>query len=163
MIRHKKYRNRHLILKILQDRRQEGEGPNMLDMSEIALTFAELVNECRLSESEVMKQIHYLKNEDEIIEDEILDDYYYFISQSGTASYYDQKYLTKGKKEFLENIYDFLKNLSMIILLLIAIITFAGNWISSKNNSSEIGILKKEIKELKDSININNEKIKHSK
>jgi len=135
----------------------------MLDISDIALTFTELVGECRLSESEVMQQIHYLKNENEIIEEEILNDYYYFISQTGTASYYDQKYLTKGKKEFWENTYDILKNFSMFILLLIAIITFAGNWISSKKTSSEIDIIKKEIKELKDSININNDKIRHSR
>ena len=152
MIKTKKYRNRHLILKTLQDRRQEGSGPNMLDISEVALTFTELVKESQLTESEVVEQIHYLKNENEVIEEEIINDYYYFISQAGTASYYDHKYLTRGRKEFWENTYDVLKNLSTIILLLIAIITFAGNWISSKENSVEIKALKTEMRQLKDSI-----------
>jgi hypothetical protein len=151
----KKYRNRHLILKTLQDRRQEGEGPNRLDISEVALTFSELVEKCRLTESELVEQIHYLKNTDEVIEEEIINDFYYFISQAGTAAYYDNKYLNKGKKELLENTYDVLKNLSTIILLLIAIITFTGNWISSKDNKSEIDTLKFELKQIKDSIRIN--------
>ena len=159
----KKYRNRHLILKTLQDRRQEGEGPNMLDMSEIALTFSELVEKSRLTDSELVEQIHYLKNADEVIEEEIINDFYYFISQAGTAAYYDKKYLNKGKKELLENTYDVLKNLSTIVLLLIAIITFTGNWVSSKDNKSEIDTLKFELKQIKDSIRTNKTQEQHNR
>jgi len=156
IIRDKKYRHRHLILETLYKKRKTHNEPDIIDISEIGLSFDKLSEISKLRESEVLKQLYYLKNEKEILEEtlekKISHTSYYYISQAGIASYIDDKYLTKGTKEFWENTYDVVKNLSTLILLIFAIITFAGNWKASKKNENEIETLKLELKQIRDSM-----------
>lgn len=156
LIRAKKYRHRHLILKTLYKKRKSHGEPDIIDISDIGLSFDKLSEISKLRESEVLQQLYYLKNEKEILEkileEKISHTSYYYISQAGIASYSDDKYLTKGTKEFWENTYDVAKNLSTLILLIFAIITFAGNWKASKKNENEIETLKLELKQIRDSI-----------
>lgn len=163
MIQKKKYLNRHQILKILVECRIDNESPNNLDERDICLNWTELVERSNLSETEIIQQIYYLKNENEIIEKEFdMCNSNYHISRIGMASYYDKKYLNQGKKEYLDNIYDLLKILSTFILLIIAIITFINSWIVSGENKSEIEILKNEVFKLKTQIGIEKDVDKHN-
>lgn len=52
----------------------------------------------------------------------------------------------------MDNIYDVLKNVSTFILLLLAVISFIGNWVSNSKKNQEIENIKIELKHLKDSL-----------
>lgn len=156
----KKYSSRHQLLKTLQERKDEKWAPDNIDIRDTALEFDKLTENSRLQETDVIQQIQYLINEKEINETEF--EYcrrYYSISDTGTAAYYDQKHLTKGRKEYRDNIYDVLKNVSTFVLLLLAVITFIGNWISNSRKNQEIENIRIDLKHLKDSLRSEKEKI----
>ncbi len=160
----KKYKNRHQILRALLLHRNEKESPNNLDEIDFALTWSKLVEKSRLSETEIRKQIYYLKNENEVVEKETeYDNFYYYISGKGRVSFYDKKYIEQRRKEILSDVYDILKNISTSILLFFAIITFTNNWIIDSKNKSEIEILKKEVLKLKNQLNVKTSSDKHSR
>ncbi|MNY01200.1 hypothetical protein D3C86_1337210 [compost metagenome] len=102
-----------------------------------------------MSEQEVREQLPYLKSEKEIDYFEIEYSSYYIISDNGKVNLYDKKHYYVGRKMFYEEIYDMVKNISAILLLIIAIITFANNLIDTKNNKKELENLKTEIKNIK--------------
>lgn len=155
-----KYTSRHELLKTLQTRKNQKWAPDNIDIRDTSLEFDKLTENSGLQETDVIQQIRYLINEKEINEAEFeYSRLYYSISDSGTAAYHDQKYLTKGRKEYLDNIYDVLKNVSTFILLLLAVITFIGNWISNSRKNQEIENIKIELKHLKDSLHSEKEKI----
>lgn len=149
----KKYSSRHQLLKTLQERKDEKWAPDNIDIRDTALEFDKLIENSGLPETDVIQQIRYLINEKEINETEFeYSRCYYSLSGSGTASFHDRKHLSKGRKEYLDNMYDVLKNVSTFILLLLAVITFIGNWISNSKKNQEIENIKIELKHLKDSL-----------
>lgn len=149
MFRAKKYTNRHIILKTLE----EHYRINYIEIDDwilYGLDFSELVSKSNLTEQEVNEQLHCLINEKEIIDEELRRlDILYIISPAGIAAFYDKKYLDIGRKEFLNNSYDILKNISTAILLILAVYTFASNFIENRKNKIEIESLKHEVRELK--------------
>lgn len=149
----KKYTSRHQLLQTLQERKDDRWSPNNIDVRDIALETHKLLDKSGLRETDLYQQLQYLVNEKEIKETEF-DGFrwYYSISDAGTAAYHDQKHLSKGRKEYLDNIYDVLKNVSTFILLLMAVVTFIGNWISNSKKNQEIEDIKIELKNLKDSL-----------
>jgi len=148
----KKYINRHKILKALQLSYNNNYRPDDFDTSAIELSWTELTGATGLGEEEVLAQIDVLLINDEIFNNEINFNSSYLILQRGTTAYYDEKYLTIGKKEFKENLYDKLKLISGAVLLIIAVLTFAKNFIVTERNSEEIEVLKGEIQDLKSQI-----------
>lgn len=157
MFRAKKYRNRHHILKTLEDFKVNEARIDATDWMELSLDFPQLVTKSNLTEQEVIEQLQYLINEKEIHEEELRPlDSIYIISKAGTVAYYDKKYLNLGFREFLNNSYDVLKNLSTAILLFFAVISFTTNHIETKKNKTEIENLKNEIKNLKEISNRSN-------
>lgn len=144
----KKYINRHRILETLQIYHNEHWSPDC-DEIDISLSFTELIKHSRLNEQEVREQLPYLKHEKEINYFEIDYSSYYAISKKGTVDLYDKKHYNFGRKMFNEEIYDMLKNISTILLLIIALITFVNNLIDTKNNKKELENLKTEIKNIK--------------
>lgn len=160
MFRVKKYRIRHAILKTLEHHRTNAKRNDLTDWMEEALDFSELVAKSHLTEQDVSEQLYYLINEKEIFDEELRPlDIIYRISSTGIAAFYDKKYLNIGMREFLNNSYDILKNISTAVLLIFAIVTFVSNYLETKKNKNEIELLKNEIKDLKRSDKIN----KHSK
>lgn len=155
MNNYKKYKNRHTILETLQKKYTNNYTPNIISNKELSLNFNELVKKSQLTEDEVIEQLDFLSQESEInvVEEENFD-FYYIIKKNGSASFHDKKYLNLRKKEFTNDIYDFLKITSTFILLLIAITTFTINIIDTRNNKKEIEELKKEIRQIKISRNI---------
>jgi len=148
-----KHTSRHQLLKTLQKRKDEKWHPNNIDIRDTALEYHKLAEKSGLQEDDLIQQIRYLVNEKEINETEFeYSRYYYSISDAGAAAYHDKKHLNKGRKEYLDNIYDVLKNVSTFILLLMAVITFIGNWVSNSRKNQEIENIKIELKHLKDSL-----------
>ncbi|WP_456314891.1 hypothetical protein [Pseudomonas shirazensis] len=151
MYHYKKYKDRHRILETLQNKYNQNYSPDIISNKELSLSFYELVNQSKLTENEIIEQLDFLSQESEInvVEEENFN-FYYIIKRNGSASYYDKKYLNIRKNEFKNDTYDFLKIIStLILLLLIAIITFCINIIDTRKNKKEIEELKKEIQQIK--------------
>jgi hypothetical protein len=164
MLTAKKYRNRHIILKTLEDYRVNNARLDSTDWMELSLDFSELVAKSNLTGQEVIEQLQYLINENEVHEEELRPlDYVYIITKIGTAVYYDKKYLNIGMRQFLNDCYDVLKNLSTAILLIFAVVSFMTNNIEIKKNKVEIESLKNEIKKLKKIPGQNNTTKTHSR
>lgn len=149
----KKYQHRHKILKALQNYRQLKEHPNMVDSIDIELSFSDIVERTGLTETEVFQQLDYLYREDEVFIN--IQDFTtkYFITRNGSISYYDNKYISIGRKELITNTFDITKTLSTIILLIISVYTFLYNLNVTRDNKYEINNLKLEIQQLKIKVN----------
>ena len=143
----KKHRVRHKILKTLQNHYLSTWGP-YLEEQDIALSLSKLVDLSKLSENDVYEQLSYLKVEKEINYLEINHSSFYIISEAGKVALYDKKHLYNGRKMLYDEVYDIVKNISAICLLIIAVTTFISNMVETKNNSKEIKILKNEIEAL---------------
>lgn len=149
----KKYQHRHKILKALQNYRQLKEHPNMVDSIDIELSFSDIVERTGLTETEVFQQLDYLYREDGVFIN--IQDFTtkYFITRNGSISYYDNKYISIGRKELITNTFDITKTLSTIILLIISVYTFLYNLNVTRDNKYEINNLKLEIQQLKIKVN----------
>ncbi len=144
-----KYQHRHKILEVLQAYFDENYRPDAQDSSEYELSWSELANKSGLSDDELKKQIYFLQKSEEVFDNEINYSSSYLILHEGTKSLFDEKYLNMGRKEFRDNLFDWLKLVSGFILLLIAIITFGMNIFLTTKNNKEIESLKNEIKIMK--------------
>lgn len=149
---HRKYKNRHKILKALQNKYAQDYRPDIVVINEIELTFTELVTSTNLTEQQVYEQIDFLIKEQEVSENEDNFSSNYRITKKGTVAYFDSKYLCLGRKEWRTNIYDWIKTISTIVLLLIAIFSFALNIIDARKNETEIDKIKIELQKMKDSL-----------
>ncbi|KQO22668.1 hypothetical protein ASF10_09885 [Flavobacterium sp. Leaf82] len=150
----KRFKIRHEILKKLFEKNQLGNSPNASHISDIALTWTQLIKVENLSENEILEQIYYLKNQNEVKEKE--DDnfeYYYWISNIGIDSFYNYKYLNEGKKESRENYFNKVRNWSITILLIIAVVTFLTNIFVKIKNNSDLENLQNEVNKLKVEVN----------
>ena len=88
-----KYLNRHKILKTLYKKRIKEESPNTINTVELSLTFSQIAINSNLPEAKIIEQIEFLINEKEISKIEESFDTYYFITDKGSISYHDEKYL----------------------------------------------------------------------
>lgn len=140
----KKHRVRHQILKTLQDHYLSKWSPD-LEEQDIALSISKLVDLSKLSENDVHEQLYYLKREKEINYLEINHSSFYIISEAGKVALYDKKHLYNGRKMLYDEVYDIVKNISAICLLIIAVTTFIDNRVETQKNTKEIKILQNEI------------------
>lgn len=149
-----KFKIRHAILKSLHEKRLEGISPDTIHVSEIARTWSDLVETVDFSENKIVEQIHYLENQKDIYTQE--EEYYicyYAITVIGIASFYDQKYLDEGKKRSREKYHDIIRNWSVTILLILAILTFTINAYVTITRNSEIENLESKLKIISNQIN----------
>ncbi|HMR82633.1 MAG TPA: hypothetical protein PKE30_05860 [Niabella sp.] len=150
MLIRNKFKARHRILKELAKHYNDNYDPTG-DQTDYLISFNTLRDKMPFNEVDFEKNLHFLIFEKEVETtgnpyDEI--DWistYYFISVKGLASFYDKKYISLGKGQLLTGVYDVIKILSAIVLLLIAIITFIRNMIITDKNQKEIQSLKNEI------------------
>lgn len=143
-----KYVNRHLILKTLQKHYSEHDSPNATQI-DVSLSFSKLVEKSKLKESQIIEQLPYLQKEKEISDFDIDFSSFYIIEQEGRVAYYDKKHFSIGRKMFRDEIYDTVKTISAIILLIIGIITFIINFTETKDNKKKIENIQKEIQSIK--------------
>ena len=130
----------------------ESYRPDAIDSSEFELSWNELTEAAGLSDKQIQEQIDFLLLAEEINANEVNFNSCYMILQKGTTSFFDKKYLSIGRKEFKDDIYDVLKLLSGVVLLLIAVISFARNVLVTERNNREIEQLKNEVRALKSQI-----------
>ncbi len=149
-----KFKIRHAILKSLHEKRSEGTSPGNIDVSEIARIWSDLIETVDSSENKIAEQIQCLENQKEIYKQE--EEYYIFyyaITDIGTASFYDQKYLDEGKKRSREKYHEIIRNWSVTILLILAILTFTINAYVTIKRNSEIENLENKLKIISNQIN----------
>jgi len=152
MFINRKYSNRHRILGALQKKMNESYRPDAIDSNEFELSWNELAEASGLSDKQIQEQIDFLILAEEVKDNEVNFNSCYMIRRKGTTSFYDRKYLDIGRKEFKDNLYDVLKLLSGVVLLLIAVISFARNILVTEKNNREIEQLKNDVSVLKSQI-----------
>lgn len=154
MLIRKKFKARHRILKELAKYYNDNYNPTG-DSADYLISYNELKDKTPYNEVDFEENFHFLIFEKEIETssnpyneiDRIST--YYSISAKGLASFYDNKYLSLGKGQMISSVYDIIKILSAVVLLLIAIVTFMRNIIITDKNQKDIQLLKDEINVLK--------------
>ncbi|TAL40412.1 MAG: hypothetical protein EPN92_14840 [Chitinophagaceae bacterium] len=80
----------------------------------------------------LLDNLDYLRSVKEIYCSDQFDKSKFLIYSSGSHSYRARKYLREGVKDQINYIYDIIKTISVIVLLAIAIWTFAQNLYQTK-------------------------------
>lgn len=150
MLIKRKYLVRHKILETLQERLSQFDGQEHLSIEKIELTLQELSSASHFSEKQILEQIDFLNEIQELDCNWRQGVQYFLVLKKGTIAYFDRKYLYEGRKEFWNDTYDIIKTVSAVMLLVIAVITFVMNLIDTRRNKKDIDNLKIEFKHLKD-------------
>jgi hypothetical protein len=146
----RKYLVRHKILETLQERLSQFDGQEHLNIEKVELTLQELSRASDLIEKEILEQIDFLNEIQELDCNWRQGVQNFLVLKKGTIAYFDRKYLYEGRKEFWNDTYDIIKTVSAVMLLVIAVITFVMNLIDTRQNKKDINNLKTELKQLKD-------------
>jgi len=146
----KKHLVRQKILESLQSKLSIYDGQEHL--GNIELTLKELANVSNLTEEQVLQQVDYLSEIQEINISWSQGVQSFIILKNGTISFFDKKHLYKGRKEFWNDTYDVIKTLSAAILLIIAVTTFVMNIFDTRQNRKDIETIKAELQQ-KDTVN----------
>lgn len=143
------YKVRHLLLKVLFDHDQNNDKP-IDDVEGRSIHFDEICKKLpQFDRWLLLDNLDYLRSIKEIYCSDQFDKSKFLIYSSGSHSYRDKKYLREGVKDQINYIYDIVKTISVIVLLGIAIWTFAQNLYQTKKNKDEIEQLKNEVLELR--------------
>lgn len=145
----RKYKVRHQILGALQGHYNKFNRPDDIDTSAIELSWSELTAGAGLKDDQLLEHIDHLLINGEIYNNENNYNSSYLILQKGTTAFYDRKYIEIGNKEARDLLYDRIKIVSAIVLLVIAVFTFLRNVMATEKNTLEIERLKNEVKTLK--------------
>lgn len=145
-----KYIIRHKILEVLQNKMPSFDEKE-IKREQIELSLEEISKILGFSIENIYKNIDHLSEAEEI-------NFFWInnnklkcaIARKGTLSVYDRKYINEGRKEFWNNTFDVIKNVSTILILIIAIVTFIINTCATTQNSKDIKIIKTEINNFKD-------------
>jgi hypothetical protein len=97
----------------------------------------------------LLDNLDYLRSVKEIYCSDQFDNSTFLIYSSGSHSYRAKKYLREGMKDQMNYIYDIAKTISVIILLAIAVWTFAQNIWQTKENKDDIKQLRQQLQEIK--------------
>ncbi|TVR78465.1 MAG: hypothetical protein EA412_08495 [Chitinophagaceae bacterium] len=123
----KKYIIRHNILKLLSDKLDSLPSNPQLPKDTYIHT-NELFQELRPHSNErVWQNLEYLTDIKEIGCNEKDKDSHFYILSTGRIAYFDEKYLTKGENEGIAWVYDRVKTVSIIVLLIISIYSCVKN------------------------------------
>lgn len=145
----KSYSIRHQILKVLQEHDKDFEADISLDKRSIH--FNDISSRLNSPDKQfLIDNLDYLRAANEIYCSLEYDNSVFAIYSAGSHAYRQKKYIREGVKEQLNYIYDISKTFSVIILLFIAIWTFAKNIYQTESNRQEIEQLQKDIQQIKD-------------
>ena len=145
----KSYSIRHQILKVLNEHDSQFE-PNVI-LQKRAIHFNDIASKLKTTDKQfLIDNLDYLRAAEEIYCSMEFDNSEFAIFSSGSHAYRQKKYIRDGVKEQLNYIYDIAKTFSVIILLLIAVWTFAKNIYQTESNKQDIEQLRKELQLLKD-------------
>ena len=147
----KSYSIRHQILKVLQEHDKDFEPDISLDKRSIH--FNDISSRLNYPDKQfLIDNLDYLRAANEIYCSLEFDNSVFAIYSAGSHAYRQKKYIREGVKEQLNYIYDIAKTFSVIILLFIAILTFAKNIYQTESNKQDIEQLQKDIQQIKNKI-----------
>lgn len=143
----KNFKARHQILKILFSHDEKVMPTDDVNLKSIH--FSEICKQLpQYDKSFLLDNLDYLRTTKEIYCSMQFDKSTFFILSDGSHSYRDKKYICEGVRDQLNYIYDIAKTVSVIILLAIAIWTFAQNIYQTKQNKKDIEQLRKELQDI---------------
>lgn len=147
----KHFRARHQILKLLYF--YDDKFPPNASLSEKQLHFNEIAAALNHFEKGfVLDNLDYLQRIKEITCTQEFDNSKFTILGTGRDSYIENRYVKEGIRNRLDLFYDFLKNVSGVLLLIIACYTFLLNIFQTQRNKAEIEDLKLQIIHLRKSV-----------
>ncbi len=147
----KNFKARHQLLKILFAYDETFKPKDSLETKSIH--FDEICKQLpQYDRSFLLDNLDYLRTTKEIHCSMQFDNSKFAILSSGSHSYRDKKYIREGVKDQLNFIYDIAKTVSVIVLLAIAIWTFAQNIYQTKQNKTDIEQLRKELRDINNKI-----------
>lgn len=145
------FKARHRLLKILH--RHSLQFQPSEDLQKISIHFDDIQKQLpQYDRNFLLDNLDYLRAADEIYCSNKFDKSVFAILSSGSHAYRDKKYIHEGVKERMNYIYDIAKTISVIVLLLIAIWTFAQNIVQTKQNKSDIERLRQELQDIRKEI-----------
>lgn len=141
------FKARHILLKLLHQHSLVFQPSDKLDKSSIH--FDQIQEQLpQYDKNFLLDNLDYLRTAKEIYCSMKFDRSVFSILSAGSHAYRDKKYIHEGVKERINFIYDIAKTISIIVLLLIAIWTFAQNLYQTKQNKSDIEQMRQEIKNI---------------
>lgn len=148
----KHYEVRHKILKTLFD--YDNSFDIGVPTNEKLLHFNEICKKLnQFDKIFLLDNLNYLQTTKEIYCTMQYDNSSFAIIGLGRDSFIEKKFLTEGRKEFRNSLDQKLKIISTIILLIIAVVTFAINIIQTHNNKKEIENLKLRLQKIEPKTN----------
>lgn len=148
MFRIKKYTYRHKILGALVEPLSKFHQEDV-DANDGLMTVHEISQRSSLNKDTISQHIDYLHLEGEIYIEWIDSTSYYLISPTGTATFYDKKYLELGYSQWLKRFRDLFLLITGIVSFLLTLWTFAASVYLTKTNELEIQKLKREVNAMK--------------
>lgn len=148
----KYYKKQHELLGLLIDKSRENAKTGTFSATDIEIKKETLAETLRLTVDEFMGVTWPLVTNDDIKHQTTKDGTAYFIGNNGANSFYYKKYLVEGRKYAIEKVFDYLKVISGIVLLIIGIITFIVNTLYTYNTQMRLQRVEQEIKANTDSI-----------
>ncbi len=144
----KSFKVRHQILKVLFYHNLKFKPSETRDSK--CLHFDKICEELpQYDRPFLLDNLDYLRSTNEIYCSQQFDNSVFDINSSGSHSFRNKKYIRDGVKDLTNYIYDIAKTVSVIVLLAIAIWTFAQNTLQTKQNKTDIEQLRKELQDIK--------------
>jgi hypothetical protein len=145
------FKARHRLLKILH--RHGLQFQPLEDLHKSSIHFEEIHKQLpQYDKNFLLDNLDYLRSTDEIYCSMKFDKSVFAILSQGSHAYRDKKYIHEGVKERINYIYDIAKTVSVVVLLVIAIWTFAQNIVQTKQNKSDIERLRQELQDIRKEI-----------
>jgi hypothetical protein len=142
------FKTRHRLLKILH--RHSLQFQPSEDLQKVSIHFDDIQKQLpQYDKNILLDNLDYLRVANEVYCSMKFDKSVFAILSPGNHAYRDKKYIHEGVKERMNYVYDIAKTVSVIVLLLIAIWTFAQNIIQTKQNKSDIERLRQELQNIR--------------
>lgn len=141
---------RHLLLKVLVNG-DTGKVPSDLNASSIH--FDDICQQLpKYNRAFLLDNLDFLQANKLIYCSMEFDKSRFHILSNGNHAYNERKFLREGIKEQMNYLYDIVKNISVIVLLVIGVWSFALNLAQTRKNTRMIEEQHSEIRALKDSL-----------
>lgn len=141
---------RHLLLGILV-RSDTGKVPSDLDAS--ALHFDQICQQLpKYDRAFLLDNLDFLQSSKLIYCSMEFDKSKFHILSNGNHAYNEKRFIREGVKEQMNYLYDIVKNISVIVLLIIGVWSFVLNFVQTRKNTRVIEEHQREIRAIRDSM-----------
>jgi len=138
------------LLKILVE---EGAKYKQVDLNKNSIHFDQICERLpKYDRTFLLDNLDYLQTYKLIYCSMQSDNSKFHILSNGNHTFNERKFLQEGVKDQMNYIYDIVKNISVIVLLIIGVWSFVLNFSQTKRNSKMIEQQSGQIKAIKDSL-----------